>query len=200
MKIDKAIEKMKQSIEAPEVQESKEVKEEALIEPFSRKHTTGKKLIDSKMRSILLKLAEKYFFYDAVCAKAGIYRQRLNEELTRNKDFGHSFAYARHKFIAHHQQLLLQYAKDKREKDWRAEKYILTIADREYSERKYLTEAVANQDAKITMIIDARQLEQAKKEGMKLIGSSSIAEPISLKPFSKTVKNKGQNANRPSVE
>ena len=183
-----------------EIIDSKPI-EEALIEPFSRKHTTGKKLIDERMRSILLRLAEKYFFYDAICAKAGIYRQRLNEELRKNEDFGHSFAYARHRFIAHHQDLLLQYARDKREKDWRAEKYILTIADKEYSERKYLTEAVANQDAKILMLIKAEQLTIASKKGKEMLKTvintpSQGEESISLLPFKpEDPKNKGKAKN-----
>lgn len=198
--ISKAIEEMNEAINPEsnkeiEVIDPKEIEpekplEEALIEPYSRKHTTAKKLIDSRMRAILLKLAEKYFFYDAISARAGIYRQRLDEELKCNKQFGQSFAYARHKFIAYHQELLFQYAKDKKFKDWRAEKYILTIADKEYSERKYLTDAVTNQDAKILMLIKAEQLtiasEEAKKmlKDVKTLDTTALQhEKMSLLPF-----------------
>jgi len=210
MKIDQALKDMKEAVlvnkpvskEAIEVEakETPETEEIALIEPYSRKGGR-KKLIDDRMRAILLKLAEKYFFYDAICARAGIYRQRLTEELSRNKEFGRSFAYARHKFIAHHQDLLIQYSTDKREKDWRAEKYILTIADKEYSERKYLTDAVSNQDAKILLQIKAEQLtiaSQAGKEMLKTVITTPLQpNKISLLPFKevatkkKNVKNKG---------
>jgi len=192
MKIDKAIEAMNKEVDHKEIKpvdpETLEIPEKALIEPYSRKGGR-KKLIDSRMRAILLKLAEKYFFYDAICARAGIYRQRLTEEIARSKQFGRSFAYARHKFIAYHQDLLMQYAHDKREKDWRAEKYILTIADKEYSERKYLTDAVANQDAKILLMIKTEQLTIAQQAGKKMLETMDITplqkEKISLLPFNK---------------
>jgi len=181
--INKALNNMKQSIEVPQ-----------------KKKIGRPKVITEEKKEEILKVAEEVFFMQSIAAKVGVYRQRISQLVREDKDFASSLTHARDKWIQAKQALLEDYASNKKEKDWRALKYLLTIADREYSERKYLTEAVANQDAKITMIIDARQLEQAKKEGMKLIGSSSIAEPISLKPFSKTVKNKGQNANRPSSQ
>ena len=223
--IDKAISKMNKAIDNKEViypdrvsvkndkpieavdhkrlEAIKEVEayEEALIEPYSRKHKTGVKLIDERMRSILIRLAEKYYFYKVICAKAGIYEQRLNEELSRNENFRLAFAYARYKFIAHHQQKLIEYAKDKKTKDWRAEQYLLTIADKEYSERKYLTEAVANQDAKILMLIKAEQLTIASKKGKKMLETvvntpSQGEESISLLPFKpEDPKNKGKAKN-----
>jgi len=204
--INNAIEAMNKAIPGEtsnkEVNKPIETPEIALIEPYSRKHKTGVKLIDRRMRAILLKLAEKYFFYDAVSAKAGIYRQRLTEEISRNKDFGRSFAYARHKFIALHQERLIAYAQDKREKDWRAEKYILTIADKEYSERKYLTEAVTNQDAKINMLIKTEQLNIAVREGKKLLETVDTQgqEEISLLPFNpKKVEESTKRKKRPAV-
>jgi len=200
-KIDQVIMNMKQSLDQarkpignkevrsidpkeiePVKPETPKIEEIALIEPYSRKHKTGVKLIDSRMRAILLKLAEKYFFYDAVSAKAGIYRARLSEELSRNKPFEQSFAYARHKFIAYHQELLLKYARNKKEEDWRAEKYILTIADKEYSERKYLTDAVSNQDAKILLMIKAEQLTLAQKAGMEMLKDVKTVDTTEIQP------------------
>ena len=197
--------------------EPKEVKaiEEALIEPYSRKHKTGVKLFNSKLRASLVRLAKKYFFHKTVCAYAGIWEQRLREELGRNEEFRLAFTHAQACWIATKQKELESYAKNKSTSDWRALKYLLTIADKEFSERKYLTEAVANQDAKILMLIKAEQLTIAGQKGSKMLENVidtplQTQEAISLLPFqeedprnkgkAKSVKNTVLSITPPPVE
>ena len=219
MDINKAIERMNQAIipvssESNKAIEAKPVEpiEKALIEPYSRKHKTGVKLFNSKLRASLVKLGKKYFFNKTVCAYAGIWEQRLREELGRNEEFRLAFTHAQACWIATKQKELESYAKNKSTSDWRALKYLLTIADKEFSERKYLTEAVANQDAKILMMIKAEQLTIASQKGQEMLKNvidtpSQTEETISLLPFQpedpknkgkpKTVKNKGFSIPRP---
>ena len=191
------------------------------IEPVQEDKAIGRpKLIDMAMQIKLVKLAEELFFIRAISGEAGIsvdtiereLKGRSDENREGNKPFALAFAYAQNKFIAFHQRLMMKYATDKREKDWRAEAHILTLCDREYSERKYLTEAVSNQDAKILMLIKAEQLTIATKEGKKMLETVIDTplqgeEAISLLPFkpedkknkgkAKKVKNKGVNAPTP---
>jgi len=200
MKIDKAIEKMKNSVE--------------VIKDKPVKKIGRPPVITEKKREEILRAAEELFHIRAIAGEVGISVDTIERHLKKeeNKDFALAFAYAQNRYIAYHQRLMMQYAKDKREKDWRAEKYILTIADREYSERKYLTEAVANQDAKIMMLIKAEQLTLATKRGkemLKTVANTDIQgkEDIDLLPFkpedpknkgkAKKVKNKGESIHRP---
>ena len=213
--LDKAIESMNQAIISvssetvinKEVTEIEPVKEEALIEPYSRKHKTGVKLFNSKLRANLVRLAKKYFFYKTICAYAGIWEQRLVEEVGRNEAFRLAFTHARACWIATQQKELESYAKDKRTSDWRAKQYLLTIADKEFSERKYLTEAVANQDAKILMLIKAEKLTIAQQQANIMLSGHIEPEKISLRPFqpvkkpkTETVINTRENGSSPSSE
>ena len=160
------------------------------------------------------------FFIRAIAGEAGVsvdtiereLRGRSDEDREGDKQFALSFAYAQNKFIAFHQKKLMEYASDKKTKDWRAEAHILTLCDKEYSERKYLTEAVANQEAKIIMLIKAESLTIAGDKGKEMLKNvintpSQAQEDISLLPFKeedpknkgkpKTVKNKGQITPKP---
>ena len=203
--LNKAIEAMNKAVSNKEVIDIVPVKEE--------KKAGRPKLIDKAMEVRLIRLAEEYFFIRSIAGKAGISKDTINRYLSEkeNEEFATSFLHARDKWIAFHQDLLNKYAIDKKTKDWHAIKYLLTIADKEFSERKYLTEAVANQDAKILMLIKAEQLTIAGKKGKEMLKNVDIkGEEISLLPFKeedpknkgkpKNVKNKGQNAPSPSVE
>ena len=161
--------------------------------PVKSKKSTNNKVIEKRpvgrptiwteeLRNKVLELAEEYFFIRSIAGKSGIAPVVIRDEMHRNKEFASLFLHAQNKFIAYHQEKLIEYAIDKREKDWRAEKYILTLCDREFSERKYLTEAVANQDAKINLQINAEKLTIAQSQGMKLIGSNR-PEDMNLLPF-----------------
>ena len=199
--LNKAIEAMNKAVSNKEVTDIVPVKEV--------KKAGRPKLIDKAMEVRLIKLAEEYFFIRSIAGKAGISVETIQRYLTdkENKDFEASFVHGLNKFIAHHQDKLIEYAKDKT-KAWQAEKYILTLADKEFSERKYLTEAVANQDAKILMLIKAEQLTIAQSKGKEMLKNVDIkGEEISLLPFkpedpknkgkAKNVKNKGENAPTP---
>jgi len=198
MKIDKALEKMREVIKDKPV-----------------KKIGRPPVITEKKREEILRAAEEVFFTQSIAAKVGIYRERITALVRKDKDFALSLLHARDKWIAKKQALLEEYAQNKKTSDWRALKYLLTIADREYSERKYITEAVANQDAKIMMLIKAEQLTLATKRGkemLKTVVNTDVKgkEDIDLLPFkpedpknkgkAKKVKNKGEITPRPSVE
>lgn len=183
----------------------------ALPEVIKDKETVPKKIGRSKlmtkdMQDKVIRLAEEWFFMRSVAGKAGISRHTIEREIRDNKDFEQSFTHARDNWIAFHQSRLQDYAQDKKTKDWHSEKYLLTIADKEFSERKYLTEAVANQDAKILMLIKAEQLTLATKEGKEMLKTvvdspSQGTEPISLLPFEQEdSKNKGKAKVKPKVK
>ena len=193
------------------------------IAPKPIKEVGRPKLITEQVQQKIIKLAEELFFIRAIAGEAGVsvdtiereLRGRSDEDREGNKEFALSFAYAQNKFIAYHQKKLMEYASDKKTKDWRAEAHILTLCDKEYSERKYLTEAVANQDAKILMLIKAEQLTIDGQKGSKMLENVidtrlQTQETISLLPFqeedprnkgkAKNVKNKGLSITPPPVE
>ena len=207
MKIDKAIKKMKNSV----------------ISKEDKPKRGRPKAIDQAMKKKLIKLAEELFHLRAIAGEAGISVDTIERELKgrsdegreKDEEFALAFVYAQNRYIAHHQRLMMKYARDKKTKDWRAEAHILTLCDREYSERKYLTEAVANQDAKIMMLIKAEQLTLASKQGKKMLEkviNTDVQgqEEINLLPFkpedpknkgkAKRVKNKGESMPPPSSQ
>jgi len=210
-KLDQAIESMNQAIipVSSETVINKEVTED---EP--KKIGRPTKMTD-QMQKKVIKLTEELFFIRAIAGKAGVsvdtiereIRGRSDENRKGNEDFALSFMHAQNKFIAYHQRKMMQYAKDKRTKDWRAEAHILALTDKEYSERKYLTEAVANQDAKIFMQINAEKLTIAQEEGKIMLSGQNKSESISLRLFQPDKKakperviNKGENGSSPSSE
>ena len=207
--LDKAIEDMNLAV-IPVSSESNKVIE---IEDKTVKKVGRPTLMTDQMQKKVIKLAEELFFIRAIAGEAGVSVDTIERYLKHEdyKPFTLAFAYAQNKFIAFHQRLLMQYSKDKKTKDWRAEAHILTLCDKEYSERKYLTDAVTNQDAKIIMMIKAEQLNIAGQKGAKMldnvVNTPLQDEPISLLPFKeedpknkgkpKKGKNKGQITPRP---
>lgn len=179
--------------------------ETELMKPLKDKEVKKGRLMTKEMRVKVVRLAEEWFFIRSIAGKAGVSVDTIERELVGrsdenregNKEFALSFTRARDRWIAFHQNRLQEYAKDKKTKDWHSEKYLLTIADKEFSERKYLTEAVSNQEAKILMLIKAESLTIAQKQGkdmLKTVVNTPLQpEPISLLPFEQEDrKNKGK--------
>ena len=202
--IDKAISKMNEAIEDKgSIYPDRVSVNNEVIKIEDKKQVGRPKLIDKIMERKLIKLAEELFFLRSIAGEAGISVDTIERHLKHEdyKDFALSYAYAMNRFIACHQRLMMEYAKDKKTADWRAEAHILTLCDKEYSERKYLTEAVANQDAKILMLIKAEQLTIASKKGKEMLKTvintpSQGEESISLLPFKpEDPKNKGKAKN-----
>lgn len=149
-------------------------------------------LLTPELRSKLIKLFEKHFFIAIVAAKADIYRFRIYEWEKEQEDFRTAVTHAQDKWIQQQMKLLDEYAIDKREKDWRALKYKLSIADAEYNDKKYLREEPGKKPALgITIIIDRRDLKTSKEEALKVIGETRAEEEtISLIPFEGEKKGK----------
>lgn len=149
-------------------------------------------ILTPELKAKLIKLFEKHFFLWIVSAEADIYKQRIIEWKNELEDFRNAVTHAQGKWIRQQMKLLDQYAKDKREKDWRALKYKLSIADAEYSDKKYLKEAPGKKDStQITIIINRKDLETSKEEAYKVIGETKLEEePISLIPFKEEKKKK----------
>jgi hypothetical protein len=150
-----------------------------------------------EVQARVIELTEEWFFARVVCAKADIDTGVLRDFERANPKFALALTHAKDKWIATQLDLLQTYAHDKKTSDWRAIEYLLSIADSEFSQRKYLTEAVANQDAKILMLIKAEQLFVAQAEGEKMLKAQQTkgVEDISLLPFvpeSKSHKGKAQ--------
>ena len=142
-------------------------------------------ILTPELKSKLLRLFEKHFFLWIVSAKAGIYKSRIIDWKREQEPFRDEVTHAQGLWIAHQMELLDKYAKDKREKDWRALKYKLSIADKEFNDKKYLRDEVGKRDStQITIILDRRDLETSKIEASKVIGESKLEEErISLIPF-----------------
>jgi len=147
-------------------------------------------IFTQELRAKLLKLFEKHFFVAIVAVEAGIYRRRVYEWRNEDEDFRNEVEHARGKWLAQQMKLLNEYAKDKKTKDWRAPKYLLSIADSEYNDKKYLREAPGKRDStQINIIIDQRDLETSEEEADKIIGETKTEEePISLSLFEEEKK------------
>jgi len=149
-------------------------------------------ILTPELKAKLLKLFEDHFFVAIVAASSDLYRQQIEEWEREQKDFHAAITHARDKWIKQQMDLLDKYAKDKREKDWRALKYKLSIADIEYNDKKYLRDETGKRETpQITIIINRRDLETSKQEAYKIIGESKHQEEtISLIPFKEEKKEK----------
>ncbi|MBA7532441.1 hypothetical protein ES705_24667 [subsurface metagenome] len=169
---------MKEIIEPEIIKEQEPVKEE-------KKKPGRPTILTPELRDRLIKLFEEHFFIAIVAARSDIYRERIYEWQKEQEDFRIAVTHARNKWIEQQMELLREYAIDKREKDWRALKYLLSIADVEYNDKKFLREAPGKKDStQITIIINRKDLETSKEEAIKVIGEGSTEEEtISLIPF-----------------
>lgn len=151
-------------------------------------------LLTPELFSKLIKLFEEHFFIAIVAASSDVYRQLIYDWQNDRKDFFDAVAHARDKWIENQFKLLDKYAKDKKTKDWRALKYKLSIADREYNDKKWIRED-ASSDRKpiIQIVINQRDLISSKGEAIKLIGSGkSEEETVSLNLFNQDKQEKEQ--------
>jgi len=194
---------------------NKEISQSKLKEkliPLSKKEKKKKRkvgrptLLTPELKIKLIKLFEKHFFLWIVSAEADIYKQRIIEWKKEQEDFRNAVTHAQGKWIRQQMKLLDEYAQDKREKDWRALKYKLSIADAEFNDKKYLKEPPGKGDStQITIIIDRKDLETSKLEASKVIGEGKLEEEtISLIPFESEKRKKpaksGQKANNEEAE
>ena len=142
-------------------------------------------ILTPELRSRLIKLFEEHFFIAIVAARSDIYRYHIFEWIREQKDFNIAVTHARDKWIKQQMELLDKYAKDKREKDWRALKYKLSIADAEFNDKKFLREEPGKREStQITIIINRKDFETSKIEASKVIGEGRLEEEtISLIPF-----------------
>jgi len=149
-------------------------------------------ILTPELKAKLIKLFEKHFFLWIVSAEADIYKQRIIEWKKEQEDFRNAVTHAQGKWIRQQMELLKNYAKDKREKDWRALKYLLSIADAEYNDKKFLRDEPGKRDStQITIIINRKDLETSKIEASKVIGEGKLEEEtISLITFEEQKKEK----------
>ena len=113
-----------------------------------------------ELKAKLIRLFEEHFFIAIVAAKADIYRARITEWEREGEDFRNDITHARDKWIKQQMETLDKYAKDKREKDWRALKYKLSIADIEYNDKKFLRDDSGKRDTPtINIIINRKNLK-----------------------------------------
>ena len=150
-------------------------------------------LLTPELYKKLIKLFEKHFFIASVSASSGIYRESINIWRREQVDFSNAVTYAQDKWIKNQLKLLQEYSIDKRTKDWRALKYLLSIADAEFNDKKFMRDTPAGKDTSITININHKELVLAKLEANRLIGSSQKQESISLIPFKTIEKPKKSN-------
>jgi len=155
-------------------------------------------ILTPELKSKLIKLFEEHFFIAVVASRSDIYRSQIFEWIRERKDFQAAVTHAKDKWIEQQLILLREYAKDKKTKDWRALKYLLSIADIEYNDKKYLREAPGKRDSTtITININRKDLETSKLEAYKLIGESKLEEEtISLIPLQEGKKGKERKLTR----
>jgi len=171
--------------------------------PGEKKEKKRKKIgrptiLTPELRDKLIRLFEDHFFVAVVAAKSDIYRSQIFEWIREQKAFQTAVSHAKDRWIDRQMQLLRKYAKDKKTKDWRALKYLLSIADIEYNDKKYLRETPGKRDStQITIIINRKDLETSKLEASKVIGEGKIEEErISLIPFKEEKKEKEHKLTR----
>ena len=165
---------------------SKKRKNKELINKSKEREGKREKiLLTPELFSELIRLFKEHFFIGIVAAAADIYRQNIYNWRNAREDFNLAVTHAQDGWLKHQMELLDKYAKDKREKDWRALKYKLSIADKEFNDKKWMREEAGTGKLQALIInINQSDLTTSKVEAMKVIGSSkSEKETVSLKLF-----------------
>lgn len=152
-------------------------------------------LLTPELFSRLIRLFEDHFFIAIVAAKADIYNSRICDWQNEREDFRDAVAHAQDKWIAQEMDFLINFAKNKKKKDWRAREYRLSIARKEYNPRKWLREGVEKDRLQVINInINQRDLTESRVEAMKVIGSSKAKqETVSLMLFNKEKEKPGED-------
>lgn len=160
-------------------------KKQLIIKSKEREASKDKILLTPELFSELISLFEKHFFVAIVAASANIYRQNIYNWRNAREDFNLAVTHAQDGWLKHQMDLLDKYARSKKTKDWRALKYKLSIADKEFNDKKWMREEAGRGQLKALIInINQSDLTTSKVEAMKLIGSNrSEEEVISLKLF-----------------
>ena len=170
----------------------KKVNKEVSNKSKEREEKREKIILTPELFSKLIRSFKKHFFIGIVAASANIYRQNIYNWRNAREDFNDAVTHAQDGWIKHQMDLLDEYAKDKREKDWRALKYKLSIADKEFNDKKWIREEAGDRKVQALIInINQSDLKTSKVEAMKLIGSSRLEEEtVSLKVFEADKKKK----------
>lgn len=166
--------------------QSKRKKNKELINKSKEREGQKDKIVLSpELFAELIRLFKEHFFIGIVASSANIYRQYIYNWRNAREDFNLAVTHAQDGWIKQQVELLKKYAKDKREKDWRALKYLLSIADKEFNDKKWIREATGEgQVQQLIININQSDLTTSKVEAMKLIGSNrSKEETVSLKIF-----------------
>lgn len=172
------------------------------IKSKEREDRKDKILLTPELFSELIRLFKEHFFIGIVASSANIYRQYIYNWRNAREDFNLAVTHAQDGWIKQQVELLKKYAKDKREKDWRALKYLLSIADKEFNDKKWIRETAGEgQVQQLIININQSDLVTSKVEAMKLIGSNrSKEETISLKLFKTDKKKKEKPGETETLE
>jgi len=143
-----------------------------------------KSILTNELKQEILEAFKDLFFNVSVAGRVGVLEDTLASWISRSKEFASSVTHAKAQWIEQQQKDLQDWAQDKKTKDWRAKQYLLSIAKKEFSEKKYLAKAIADRESpRITMIFNAKDTTQAKKQAEKIIGSKDLTtDDISILP------------------
>ncbi len=166
-------------------QAKKKINKELSNKSKEREEKRTNTLLTPEVFSKLISLFEKHFFIGIVAAAADIYRQNIYNWRNAREDFDLAVTHAQDRWIKQQMELLDKYAKEKKTKDWRALKYKLSIADKEFNDKKWIREEAGERKLQQLIInINQSDLTTSKVEAMRLIGSNrSEEETVSLKVF-----------------
>lgn len=173
-----------EKIPIPERSKRKKDKEVSIISK-EREGKKGNTLLTPELFAELIRLFKEHFFIGIVASSANIYRQNIWNWRNAREDFNLAVTHAQDGWIKQQMKLMDEYAKDKKTKDWRELKYKLSIADKEFNDKKWIKEEAGKSQLQALIInINQSDLTTSKVEAMKLIGSSkSEKETVSLKIF-----------------
>lgn len=150
-----------------------------------------------EIREKILKLYREHFFIAVVAKEIDIHRATLQKWEREQPGMLSDVTHAKETWLSNSLETLAQYATDKKTKDWRALKYLLSIADPDFNDKKWLKDEIGKtQLTQINITIAPEALKQSKEAADKLIGSKSEPEKIELNLFRpKEGKNEQKNKN-----
>ena len=191
--------KVKLINDQPEVKEPKKLvtnNDIPIKEEEAQREKAGHRpsLLTPEMWKRLIALFEKHFFIASVASSANIYRSNIDRWRREQEPFNLAVTHARDKWLKFQMKKLDQYAQDKKDKDWRALKYKLSIADAEYNDKKFLKADEARKDIpRLTININYGDLKQSKEEATKIIGDNrNTTETVPLLLFDDNKKKPGE--------
>jgi len=148
----------------------------------------------------IIELAEIEGYITIICSELNISISSFYYQLNSNPSFRNRFLIARGKLAKHYKEKMIDASEDKRNKDWRVYKYLLSILNDEFKEYKQSSNLIPQDVKQINFIIS--NLEEGLSKARSILKHtipSKYVQDNKVKLIESNEQNKKNEGGRGSV-